>query len=63
MIDLVCSYMLVQWTKWQNYKDSVKRKSRQLFDDGGCYHIETSPLICGANDNDNGLRHERVNSR
>ena len=20
-----------------------------LFHDGGCYHIETSPLICGAN--------------
>ena len=21
----------------------------KLFHDGGCYHIETSPLICGAN--------------
>ena len=30
----------------------------ELFHDGGRYHIETSPLICGANDN--GLHHERV---
>ena len=29
-----------------------------LFHGGGRYHIETSPLICRANDN--GLRHERV---
>ena len=34
------------------------------FHDGGCYHIEMSPLICGANLAsiwllyDNGLRHE-----
>ena len=34
------------------------------FHDGGRYHIETSPFICGANQltglYDNGLRHERV---
>ena len=33
-----------------------------LFHDGGRYHIETIPLICGAKSiYDNGLRHERVN--
>ena len=35
------------------------------FHDGGRYHIETNPLICGTNSflYDNGLRHERVKCR
>ena len=36
----------------------IFQNTDQLFHDGGRYHIETSQLICGANDKD--LRHERV---
>ena len=29
--------------------DKIKTLEDQLFNDGGRYHIETSPLICSAN--------------
>ena len=49
-----------QFSKIQN----ITFKLLTLYD-GGRYHIETSPLICGAKSMDwflydNGLRHERV---
>ena len=44
--------------------DAIKVKLSQTnepFRLGGRYHIETSPLICKANQYDIGLRRERVN--
>ena len=44
--------------------------TRELFHGGGSYHIETSPLICRANQLtidwflfDKNLRHERINHK
>ena len=52
------------YLQYINYSTISKPK---LFQDGGRYHIETNPLICGAKSMDwllydNGLRLERVKS-
>ena len=53
-------------TKYLLLLISFDRHCVQLFHDRGCYHIETSSLICSGNQwtgfYNNGYRHERVNS-
>ena len=34
------------WTEWNLCKTVFKKFEVMVFHDGGCYHIETSPLIC-----------------
>ena len=53
-------WLTLSWQRQLSYRN----QSIDLQHDGGCYHIETSPLICKSMDwflYDNGLHHERVN--
>ena len=45
-------------------KENIGFMQNELFHDGGPYHIETSPLICSANQwtGFSDIRHERVKS-